>query len=81
MAPLTLTIITYTTRYILKKDLYSCWFEPSIYDWILHGPNVILQIVIRKSSFFSKYLVVSFSNIYSLIFLFLIIYVFYLFEN
>ncbi|CAF1257690.1 unnamed protein product [Rotaria magnacalcarata] len=45
LAPLCLTIITYTTRFLLKKDLHSCWFEPSIYDWILHGPNVILQIL------------------------------------
>ncbi|CAF3729645.1 unnamed protein product [Rotaria sordida] len=45
LVPLFLTIITYTTRYMLKKDLYTCWFEPSIYDWILHGPNMILQIL------------------------------------
>ncbi len=51
VVPLYLTIITFATRFILKKDLYSCWFEPSIYDWILHGPNIILQIVIRKILF------------------------------
>jgi hypothetical protein len=45
VAPLILTILTYTTRYMKKTDLYTCWFEPSSYDWILHGPNVILQIV------------------------------------
>ncbi|CAF3965248.1 unnamed protein product [Rotaria sp. Silwood2] len=44
-APLCLIIITYTTRFILKTDLYTCWFEPSIYDWIIHGPNMILQIL------------------------------------
>jgi hypothetical protein len=51
VVPLHLTIITYTTRYVLKKDLYTCWFEPSMYDWIIHGPNVVLQIVIRKRNF------------------------------
>ncbi len=50
VAPLCLTIITYTTRFILKTDLYTCWFEPSAYDWILHGPNVILQLVIGRMS-------------------------------
>ncbi|UJR28308.1 hypothetical protein I4U23_009553 [Adineta vaga] len=45
LAPLYLTIITYITRVILRTDPYTCWFEPSIYDWILHGPNVILQIL------------------------------------
>ncbi|CAF1041975.1 unnamed protein product [Rotaria sordida] len=44
LAPLILTILTYTTRYMKKTDLHTCWFEPSTYDWILHGPNVILQI-------------------------------------
>ncbi|CAF0817501.1 unnamed protein product [Rotaria sp. Silwood1] len=45
LTPLCLTILTYTTRFILKKHLYTCWFEPSIYDWIIHGPNMILQIL------------------------------------
>ncbi|CAF4123352.1 unnamed protein product [Rotaria sp. Silwood2] len=44
LAPLILTIHTYTTRYLKRTDLHTCWFEPSTYDWILHGPNVILQI-------------------------------------
>ena len=47
MAPLYLITITYTTRYLLKKDLETCWFEPSFYEWIIHGPNVVLQIVSR----------------------------------
>ncbi|CAF0752214.1 unnamed protein product [Adineta steineri] len=45
LAPLYLTTSTYVIRWILKTDLYTCWFEPSIYDWILHGPNVVLQIL------------------------------------
>lgn len=45
VVPLILTSITYTTRYLVKKDLHTCWFEPSIYDWIFHGPNVVLQLV------------------------------------
>ncbi|CAF0872376.1 unnamed protein product [Adineta ricciae] len=44
LAPLILTIVTYTTRYKTKTNLVTCWFEPSTYDWILHGPNIILQI-------------------------------------
>ncbi|CAF0800724.1 unnamed protein product [Adineta ricciae] len=44
-SPLYLTIITYITRAVMRQDLYTCWFEPSIYDWILHGPNVVLQII------------------------------------
>ncbi|CAF3345037.1 unnamed protein product [Rotaria socialis] len=44
LAPLILTMVTYTTRYMKKTDFHTCWFEPSTYDWILHGPNVILQI-------------------------------------
>jgi len=38
--PLMLTVITYVTRYLTKTDLHTCWFEPSTYDWLLHGPNV-----------------------------------------
>ena len=45
VAPLILTLVTYATRYRLKTNLYTCWFEPSHLDWILHGPNVILQLV------------------------------------
>ncbi|CAF1315023.1 unnamed protein product [Adineta steineri] len=44
LAPLILTIVTYTTRYLKKTHFYTCWFEPSSLDWILHGPNIILQI-------------------------------------
>ena len=43
--PLILTTLTYIIRYIKKTDLHTCWFEASIYDWILHGPNIILQMV------------------------------------
>ena len=61
MAPLHLTIITYTTRFFKKTDLHTCWFEPSIYDWILHGPNVVLQIVrliIKKKKKFLNFCLV-----------------------
>lgn len=46
--PLLLTVVTYTIRFIVKQDLRTCWFEPSIYDWILHSPNLLLQFVIRR---------------------------------
>ena len=47
VAPLILTLFTYAARFTFQNDWDTCWFEPSIYDWILHGPNILLQIVRR----------------------------------
>lgn len=55
VAPLVLTVITYTVRYESKTNLQTCWFEPSTYDWILHGPNIILQLVNRCEKTFSGF--------------------------
>lgn len=81
MAPFVLTAVTYTTRYMKKTDLYTCWFEPSTYDWILHGPNVILQIVSlqRPINYIRYYVICPF--IFSLILLYLFTYVSYSHEN